>query len=352
MWALAILPLVGMALAGLVREYLFWSKKEPEIRQGCKKISVVIPMRGVYPWTEDNLKAITRQKVDTEVEYLFVVDSLEDPAGGVVHRFGRVILNEGVGKSAALATALKNVDGDCIVFSDDDIKPNEMWLYLLTSPLSTYDAVTTYRWYLGKGLCHKVRLAISNTGFPAMLDKRSRFVWGGSTAFRKDLVEKTDLASRLLNYISDDYAVYSALKEVGGSIYFARGAVAPTPDPQCRISEALRWGIRQILMVKWHAPAGWYAGLAIYTLGFLISIVFPLVAIFTTWELLLGLFLHPINLVKDLIRARGVRRHVGIPIGHKEVVATWAVGLFAIPLAVWLSIFVKCVDWRGRKICR
>jgi hypothetical protein len=33
-------------------------------------------------------------------------------------------------------------------------------------------------------------------------------------------------------------------------------------------------------------------------------------------------------------------------------VATWAVGNFVIPLAVWASAFVKCIDWRGRRICR
>jgi cellulose synthase/poly-beta-1,6-N-acetylglucosamine synthase-like glycosyltransferase len=350
---LAILPFVGLAVAGLVREYLFWRSPEPRLPQSCRKITVVIPMRGVYPWTEDNLRAITSQKTRAEVEFLFVVDSPEDPAYAVAQKFGRVILSGGEGKGAALAAGLKNASGDCIVFADDDIKPSPLWLELMTAPLSAYHAVTTYRWYLGRGLCHKVRLAISNMGFPAMLDKRSRFVWGGSTAFKREFAERVSLADRLPKYVSDDYAVYSALKEIGGSIWFSKGAIAPTPDPQCRLGEAFRWGIRQILMVKWHAPEGWYAGLVIYTTGFLLSIVLPLLGTLLSdpW-LLTGLVLHPVNLVKDVIRARGVRRHAGIPIKMRDVVATWAVGNFVIPLAVWASAFVKCVNWRGRRICR
>jgi cellulose synthase/poly-beta-1,6-N-acetylglucosamine synthase-like glycosyltransferase len=350
---LATLPFIGLATAGLVREYLFWKGTEPTTSQRCKKITVVIPMRGAYPWTEENLKAITSQRAEAEVEYLFVVDTPDDPAFGVAQKFGRVVVSGGEGKGAALAAGLRQAGGDCVVFADDDIRPGPRWLELMTAPLSTHHAVTTYRWYLGRGLCHKVRLAISNMGFPAMLDKRSRFVWGGSTAFRREFAEKVNLAERLPRYISDDYAVYSALKEVGGSIWFAKGAVAPTPDPQCRPGEAFRWGIRQILMVKWHAPAGWYAGLVIYTLGFLLSVVLPLAgALLSDPWLLAGLALHPINLAKDVIRAKGVKRHADIPVKMRDVVATWAVGNFVIPLAVWASAFVKCINWRGRRICR
>lgn len=349
----ATLPFIGLATAGLIREIRFWSRREPPQGQRCGKICVVIPMRGVYPWTEENLRAITAQRVGAEVEYLFVVDSPEDPAYSLAQKYGRVLLNEGEGKSAALATALKAVDCECVVFADDDIRPGPQWLEALTSPLWRYTAATTYRWYLGRGLCHKVRLAISNTGFPAMMDKRSRFVWGGSTAFRKEFADKVKLAERLPKYVSDDYAVYSAIKEVGGTIWFARSAIAPTPDPQCGVREAFWWGVRQILMVKWHAPAGWYAGLFIYTLGFLLSVALPVIGVLTgdIW-LLSGLALHPINLVKDLVRARGVRKHAGVPVRALDAVAAWAIGNFVIPLAVWASAFTKCINWRGRRICR
>lgn len=46
---LATLPFIGLATAGLVREYLFWRGTEPTLPQRCKKITVVIPMRGGAP---------------------------------------------------------------------------------------------------------------------------------------------------------------------------------------------------------------------------------------------------------------------------------------------------------------
>ncbi|MEM4080648.1 MAG: glycosyltransferase family 2 protein [Pyrobaculum sp.] len=351
MISLFILPFIALGAAGLVREYLFWKRDEEVFTQTCRKISVIIPMRGAYTWTEENLKAVTRYR--DGVEYIFVVDSAEDPAYTISKKFGEVIISGSEGKGAALAAGLRRASGDCIIFADDDIRPNDNWLYLMTAPLSQYDAVTTYRWYIGRGLCHKVRLAISNMGFPAMLDPRSRFVWGGSTAFKKEFASSVKLAERLPKFISDDYAVYSALKEAGGRIWFAKRAIAPTPDPNCKIGEAFWWGVRQILMVKWHAPRGWYAGLVIYTLGFFLSIVLPAVGLaIGAHELLTGLALHPINLIKDVVRGRGVAKYTGLSIRLRDVVSTWAVGNFVIPLAVWASVFKKCIYWRGRKICR
>ncbi|RFA92372.1 hypothetical protein CGL51_14380, partial [Pyrobaculum aerophilum] len=72
---LVLVPFIGLAMAGLIREYGFWRKEDRDFAQACKKISVIIPMRGVHPSTESNLVAITSQKVNTDVEYIFVVDS-------------------------------------------------------------------------------------------------------------------------------------------------------------------------------------------------------------------------------------------------------------------------------------
>ncbi len=349
--AVVVLALVTLAALGLAREYFFWRSREDNSPQTCRKISVIIPMRGIHQWTVENLKSITSQTTNAEVDYIFVVDTPEDPAYGVAQKFGRVILSKGPGKNIALATALERVDGDCVVVADDDIKPGSQWLHNLTSPLAKYDAVTSYRWYVGSELCHRVKLSLSNLAFPAMLDERSRFVWGGSTAFRRELI--SELIQRLPKYVSDDYVIYSVLKERGGRIWFAKSAIVPTPDSKCAVLDALRWGIRQILMVKWHAPIGWRVGLFIYTTNFVLSIVFPIVGVVASNpELLLGLLLHPINLAKDVVRARGVGRHAEISISLRDVVSTWAVGTLAIPLAIWTSIFVKCVDWRGRRICR
>lgn len=352
----AAVVLAALAAAGLYREREFWSARE-SFEQKCEEVDVVVPLRGAPPGLEENLAAIAKQRTSARrTRFLFVVDSPDDPSIPIASKYGEVlVVGEAPGlpgKSWALARALAAVDGDCVVFADDDIRPGPGWLEGLTAPLSAYEAATTYRWYVGSGLCTRARAAVSNTAFSAMQDPRSRFLWGGSTALRREVVEKGGVAERLPRYISDDYATYSAVKELGGRIWFARSSIAPTPDPQCSWREMFRWAVRQILMVKWYAPKGWAVGLAIYTLNFAFGLALPLIGLAVGEPLLaIGLSIPLINLAKDFVRAKGVEERAGIKTSARDVVATWALGNFVIPLAVWASAFVKCVRWRGRVYC-
>ena len=354
--AAVALALAALALAGLYREAKFWSATERH-EQICREVDVVVPLRGTPPGLEENLAAITRQRLTNgEARFVFVVDDASDPAAAVAARFGEVLVAGSApgapGKSWALAKALEAARGDCVVFADDDIRPGPGWLEGLTEPLSAYDAATTYRWYVGRSLCTRARAAVSNTAFSAMQDPRSRFLWGGSTALRRDVVERGRIAERLPRYISDDYATYSAVKELGGKIWFSRRSIAPTPDPQCRWGDMFRWAVRQVLMVKWYARQGWTVGLVIYTLNFAFGIAMPAVGLAAgAPALAVGFSIPLINLAKDFIRARGVERHAGIRTSPSEILATWALGNFVIPAVVWTSAFVKCVHWRGRKYC-
>jgi hypothetical protein len=350
------LALAALALAGLYREAKFWSVEERH-GQTCREVDVIVPLRGAPPGLEENLAAMTRQRLaGGRARYVFVVDDAGDPAASVASRFGEVLVARpapGVpGKSWALAKALEATRGDCVVLADDDIRPGPDWLEGLTAPLSAYDAATTYRWYVGRSLCTRARAAVSNTAFSAMQDPRSRFLWGGSTALRRDVVERGRIAERLPRYISDDYATYSAVKELGGRIWFSRRSIAPTPDPLCRWGDMFKWAVRQVLMVKWHARQGWIVGLAIYTLNFAFGIAMPAAGLAVgAPALAVGFSIPLINLAKDFVRAKGVERHAGIRTSPLEVLATWALGNFVIPAVVWASAFVRCVEWRGRRYC-
>ncbi|MFB6489688.1 MAG: glycosyltransferase [Thermoproteus sp. AZ2] len=295
--------LAALAAAGLYREALFW-RAEERFEDSCKEAYVVVPLRGVHPALEENLKALA-----AEGRALFVVDDASDPAYPIAARYGEVIVAGSRSKSEALAKGLEEAlrrGADCVVFADDDIRPGPRWLKGLTAPLSRHEAATTYRWYVGGGLCTRARAAVSNTAFAAMQDPRSRFLWGGSTALRRDVVERGKIAERLPRYISDDYATYSAVKEMGGSIWFSRESIAPTPDPDCRWRDMFRWAVRQILMVKWYAKAGWRVGLAIYTLNFAFGVAAPAAGLALGMPLLaLGFSIPLINLAKDFVRARG-----------------------------------------------
>lgn len=350
-----IAALIALTGVGLYREWKFWSSDE-RFPQSCESVDVIVPLKGAPQGLEENLSAIVGQRTAARPRYIFVVDDEGDPAYSLASKFGEVVVagrrDDVPGKSWALARALERVSGDCVVLADDDIRPGPQWLESLTAPLSTYEASTTYRWYVGRGLCTRARAAVSNTAFTAMQHPKSRFLWGGSMALRREVVHKGGLPERLPRYISDDYAVYETVRELAGRIWFSKAAIAPTPDPECRWKDMFKWAVRQILMVKWYSRRGWIAGLVIYTLGFVFGIAVPTAGLALGEPALsLGFVLPLLNLAKDFVRARGVERWTGVRTRAGEVLATWALGNLVIPATIWASAFVKCVVWRGRRYC-
>ncbi len=344
--------LVLLAGISVMREWAFWRGDGAGGDPPCRRIAVIVPVKGLVHQVERNLEAVTRQ--DIPADYVFVVDDVDDPAYPLVQRYGRVIVagrGDGPGKSRALAAALREVKADCIVFADDDIRPRPDWLRQLVSRLSQCVASTTYRWYVGRGIHGVVRAAISNMGFAAMQNRHSAFLWGGSTALRREVVDATRLWEWLGNYLSDDYATLRAVRMVGGQICFVREAIAPTEDVG-GVWDAVRWGVRQVAMVKWHAPRGWAIGLAIYTASFLFGLAVPIAGLaLGRLPMSVGLAIPLLALAKDAVRASGIRRRANIEVHPRTVLATWLVGLVVVPLTVILSAFARCVEWRGAHYC-
>ena len=349
----ATAALLTLLVVGILREVRFWRSAE-QLASPRLPVTVIVPVRGLDLGAEENLRALTSQDYEGPVEYIFVVDREDDPAVPLVSRFGRVVVAGEApypGKSWALSVGMRHARGDVVVFADLDARPPRWWLRALVTPLANgYAASTTYRWYVPLNPCAVVRLAISNMGFAAMLDPRSRFLWGGSTAVRREVVEATGLPSWITRFVSDDYATYRAVKAVGGSIWFSKSAIVATVD-RCGLGEVLRWGVRQVSMVRWYAPRGFRVGLAIYTLGFLFGLAIP------TAQLLLGLgppigyAIPALNLVKDIVRGVYVGRWSGASVRLRHVVAASLVGNIVIPLVVWATAFTRCVEWRGRRYC-
>jgi len=348
--ALALLTLV---LLGVIREIRFWRSPE-HVSSPNAFVSVVVPVRGLDLEAEENLRALTEQDYGGPVEYIFVVDREDDPAVPLVSRYGRVVVageSSYPGKSWALSVGMREARGEILVFADLDARPPRWWLRALVTPLlNGYAASTTYRWYVPLNACGLARLAISNMGFAAMLDPRSRFLWGGSTAVRREVVEATGLPSWIINYVSDDYATLRAVKMLGSRIWFSKAAIVATVD-RCGWREVIRWGIRQVSMVRWYAPKGFRIGLIMYSLGFLFGLAIPTAQLLLGMGVPIGYAIPLINLVKDVVRGVYVRRWSSAPVRLSHVVAASLIGNIVIPLVVWLTAFTRCVEWRGRRYC-
>jgi len=355
LYLMALSPLVALTLAGLVRECLYW-RSGGELDEPRGSVSVIMPLKGIDLELEENIRAVLEQEYPHAREYIFAVDSTDDPAVKYVEGLGKVVVvGEGAlpGKSNALAKALEYASGDYVVFVDSDARPHRRWLYNLTSLLNRYPVSTSYRWYLPRNFCSWLKLNFSNIGFTMMLSQRTRFPWGGSVAIRRDLLERSRLREWIKYYVSDDYAVYKAVKECGGAIGFARNAVVGTVD-SCKFGEFVEWAVRQLLMVKWHSYRGWAAGLATYTINILVGLILPIIGLATgNFTLAVGLIIPALNLIKDLVRARGVLKHNELPgdFNWLAYVVACLLGNLTIPTIFWISAFRRCTSWRGRRYC-
>src|SRR5437660_1695864 len=123
---------------------------------------VILPVRGIDPGFDDNVRAILRQTYPT-YRLLVVVDDPGDPIADRVRAItpesSRVPISVVVaepadlpGKVNAVRSGLMHLTptDEIVVFADSDIRPAQDWLRQLVQPLadSTVGVATGFRWYV------------------------------------------------------------------------------------------------------------------------------------------------------------------------------------------------------------
>ncbi len=141
----------------------------------------------------------------------------------------KIVLLEGMerpgyrGKIANLVTALESLElsrFSYIVFIDDDIIPNQRWLRSLIASAEKHGVSTGYRVYRPSRLAGILLSIWSIYSLDTMLSPRTRIVWGGSAAFKKEFLDVKKLLEMWRGAVSDDvaytYYVRNCLKrEIG-----------------------------------------------------------------------------------------------------------------------------------------
>src|SRR5262245_47865013 len=202
------------------------------------KAVVIVPCRGLEQGFEENVQAILAQDY-RDYEVIFVTDSENDPAHGVLARILKqrrrltpptwmVVAGEAKNRGqkvhnllAALDT-LNSIDRrvEALVFADSDMLPARNWLAELVASLSDrrVGATTGYRWYLPSNEWRdpersfaSILLSVWNSSALALLGERSGFAWGGSTAILRETFEEIGVKERWQGALSDDYALTSAV---------------------------------------------------------------------------------------------------------------------------------------------
>src|SRR5919206_3479437 len=267
-----------LSLRGGVR-YLAFFRRELEAKRPLylPRASVLVPCRGVDQGLRLNFAALFRQHYPA-YELLFVSDSAGDPALAVAEDVRKSFEGETVASVrfvvagpaeeggqkvhnllAALAEA--SPDSEVFVFVDTDARPRPDWLRSLVAPLAdpSAGAATGYRWFLPVvgGFATHLR-SVWNASVASALgpDGGRNFCWGGSTAVRRETLERLNMRERWRGTLSDDYALTRALRSEGLPIRFVPACLTASLE-DCNLRGLLEFTTRQIKITRVYAPDLW-----------------------------------------------------------------------------------------------
>src|SRR5438094_3323605 len=232
-------------------------------------VVVILPVRGMDPGFDDNVRAILRQKYP---KYRLVVvaedpvDSAADQVRAIARETSRVPVSVVVadpgdlpGKVNAVRSGLLHLTptDEVVVFADSDIRPASDWLRQLVQPLadSTVGVATGFRWYLPPQptFWSLVRAEWNAVSANVLFDPRRTFAWGGSCRSRKDLMVPLRLEDRWRDVLSDDLILTRAVREAGLKIAYVPAALVPTFEGADRAT-CTEWCFRQMTMATLYLP--------------------------------------------------------------------------------------------------
>ena len=243
-------------------------KKYPEY---TGKVLVMVPCKNIDYTMKDNLSSLKYQDY-TNYDLIAIIDSKDDPAFKVVNELGiRYILTnyecQGCsGKVRALSTAMTKFTGYSVfVIADSDIMAKKNWLSKLVSPfvIPSTGITTTFPYFKPMGgIWSKVKTLWGFVGQGMMESDITRFGWGGSLAFRKELINDASM-KYFSSKVSDDTALTKICKDSGYNIEYVAGAqpIINSPDDFKTFHE---WSVRQTALSISSDSRILYLGIAVY----------------------------------------------------------------------------------------
>lgn len=264
---------------------LFESRTRWHLRQDTEveyapKTALILCLRGTDPSLTSCLQSIDRQDYP-DFELHVVVDDLSDPALAAVDEFQRnssLVVNVHLVeerletcslKCSAVITAIRKLAKDCEVIAmiDADAIVTSNWLSTLVRPLANPEVgvSTGNRWFRipGKNRWGAAVRGVWNAAAVVQM-YLYEIPWGGSLAFRRDVIDKTDLLEHWSHGFCEDTMLTRILHREGYQI--ARPVeLVVVNEESTTIGGAFRWIQRQLLTVRLHHPRWpliWMHGLA------------------------------------------------------------------------------------------
>lgn len=272
------------------------------------KVLVIVPCKGKDITLYDNLLSLKKQNYKN-YDLIAVVADKKDYAVKEIKKAGiKFIIAEksdkGSAKVRSLYTALKNYKYDAYVFADSDITAKSNWLKNLIAPLSDKKiGLSTSFPYFNPvaGFWSDVKMMWGFVGQGMMESEITRFGWGGSLAFRRDILDKESL-EYFRNSISDDIAITRIVKAKDLGMAYSKKS-QPVVNSDDNFSSFWEWSTRQTAFTISASRRTYYYGVAFYFANILLFI--SAIAL-SFYSLIFLIFLIPfgIGIVKNLSRVK------------------------------------------------
>ena len=272
--------IIGTAYFFLIVELLIISRSFRYARRERKadrppytpKVAIIAPHYGWDAETAEHAKALLRQAYAGVYEIFFVTHQKSDSGHDIAyphlceiaepHANVHVLLAPNIvdnnlprsQKVQNLMTAIEKLPDDIevIAFVDADVAIRADWLTLLVNPLQEPDIGTTVggRFYFPQtwNIASLIEAIWVNFQMSFQGDHSLSMVWGGSNAFRREMLEKARILQRWEEASIEDHNTTLAMRDVKQKVHFVPDCVAVTRTTNRTWHQIVEFTNRQMIM--------------------------------------------------------------------------------------------------------
>jgi hypothetical protein len=341
--------------------------------------AIILCLRGVDPSLSDCLKGIVGQNY-SNFQIHIVFDHSDDPAVEYVRNFFesqsiKPVMHFNVSppktctlKCSSLVTAVNALPKEIeyVAFIDADAAADQNWLSDLLAPFadSSVGATTGNRWFTPheSNVGTIFRKIWNSAAAPQVI--LYKIGWGGSLAFRRDVIEQCDLLTSWRAAFCEDTMVADAFKPQGLTLHRVPSLIMENTE-STTLANAFPWIVRQILTIRLHHRCwpmllghGVLTAIACYVTPLLIAVAWftgnqteavALILFFLLYQTVNLMLLGWIDrCTRNVLNRRGTdpSRQSDVSGLGMNLVAT-LLNQFLFPAAVYQAATMRSVRWRG-----
>ena len=258
----------------LVSRSFWYARRERKAERSSytPKVAIIAPHYGWDADTAEHVKGLLHQDYAGIYEVFFVTHEKADSRYDVSyphlceiaepHPNIHVLLAPNIiennlprsQKVQNLLTAIEQLPDDIevIAFVDADVAIQEDWLTLLVNPLQDPNIGTTVggRFYFPQtwNIASFVESIWVNFQMSAQGDHPQTMVWGGSNAFRREMLEEAKILQRWEESTIEDHNTTLAMRDVKRKVHFVPDCVAITQTANRTWHQIVEFTNRQMIM--------------------------------------------------------------------------------------------------------